>query len=253
MSKATYNAEIAAKRWHAGNIYEIIIECEQLAHDCRPGQFLQVDCGDGTFLRRPISIYNVDGARVSMIFEVRGRGTRYLSQLKAGEYLNVLGPLGNGFDTDIDGDILVIGGGLGVFPLYMVAKSKGKSCDAVLGYKTERVLVSHDRFADVCREVVITTDDGSYGVQGTAVAAAHSLVVNHHYKAIFACGPLPMLKAVHALACKYNIPAWVSLEERMACGFGVCLACAVKSRENEEEYLHVCKHGPVFNSKEVML
>ncbi len=253
MSKATYNAEIAAKRWHAGNIYEIIIECEPLARESQAGQFLQVACGDDTFLRRPISIHNVDGSRVSMIFEVKGRGTRYLSQLKTGDCIDVLGPLGNGFDTDIEGDVLLIGGGLGVFPLYMVAKAKGKSCDAVLGYKSARDLVSHDRFSAVCREVVITTDDGSYGIQGTAVAAAHSLVVNHHYKAICACGPLPMLKAVHALACKYNIPAWISLEERMACGFGVCLACAVKSADDDVDYLHVCKHGPVFNSKEVIL
>ncbi|MBQ3378575.1 MAG: dihydroorotate dehydrogenase electron transfer subunit [Clostridia bacterium] len=253
MSKSTYNAEIAAKRWHAGNIYEIIIECENLAKEAHAGQFVQVACGDDTFLRRPISIHDVNGSRVSMIFEVKGQGTRYLSQLKSGDFLNVLGPLGNGFNTDIQGDVLLIGGGLGVFPLYMVAKAKGNSCDALLGYKSKRVLVSHNRFADVCREVVITTDDGSYGIQGTAVGAAHSLVVNHHYKAIYACGPLPMLKAVHTLACKYNIPAWISLEERMACGFGVCLACAVKSAENENEYLHVCKHGPVFNSKEVIL
>lgn len=253
MSKATYNAKIIAKRWHAGNIYEIIIECEQLAHESRAGQFLQIWCGEGNYLRRPISIHDVDGARVSIIFEIKGKGTRYLSQRKIGEFLNVLGPLGNGFNLDVEGDALIIGGGLGMFPLYMVAKQKGKKCDAVLGFRTERVVITNDRFSDVCRDVVVTTDDGTYGLQGTAVAAARTLVVNNDYKMIYACGPMPMLKAVHTLAQKYNIPAQVSLEERMACGFGVCLACATGSREHEGDYLHVCKHGPVFDSREVML
>jgi len=255
MSKSTYNAEIVAKRWYAGNIYEIIIECEQLASQTKAGQFLQVACGDGNYLRRPISIHDVEDSRLSLIFEVKGSGTRFLSQRKVGEYLNVLGPLGNGFNLDIEGDALIIGGGIGVFPLFMAAKGKGKKCDAVLGYKTERVVITNDRFSEVCRDVVVTTDDGTYGILGTAVAAARSLVVNNDYKVIYACGPKPMLKAVHALAQKYNIPAQVSLEERMACGFGVCLACAVGSHDHEHEgdYVHVCKHGPVFDSREVDL
>lgn len=253
MSMSIYNAEIVAKRWYTGSIYEIILECGQLASQAKAGQFLQVSCGDGNFLRRPISIHNIEDDRISIIFEIRGKGTRYLSQRKMGEFLSVLGPAGNGFDLDVDGDVLVIGGGIGVFPLFLVAKEKGIHCDAVLGYKTQRAVIADDRFNDVCREVVITTDDGTFGRQGNAAAAARNLVVNHEYKAIYACGPLPMLKAVHALAQKYNIPAQVSLEERMACGFGVCLACATQSREHEDEYLHVCKHGPVFDSREVML
>ncbi len=253
MPKEVYNAQIVAKRWCAENIYEITVDNAELAQQSRAGQFLQIACGDANFLRRPISIHDIEGSRLSIIFEAKGEGTKYLSQRSTGEYLNILGPLGNGFTVNEKGDALIIGGGLGIFPLYMVAKQLGKRCDAILGYRTERMVILNDSFSEVCREVIVTTDDGTYGMLGTATGAAHSLIMNNDYKAIYACGPLPMLKAVHNLATKYGIPAQISVEERMACGFGVCLACAIGSSKHENEYLHVCKHGPVFDSREVVL
>ena len=256
MAKAIYKAKIIAKRWHAGNIYEIIMENELLAGFTAAGQFLQIDCGEGNFLRRPISVHDVEDSHLSIVFEIKGKGTLYLAERKVGDYLNVLGPLGNGFDLTPQGDALIIGGGIGMFPLYMIAKEKKQQCDVVLGFRTERVVITNDRFLEVCRELVVTTDDGSYGIHGNAVDAARKLIADNQYKVIYACGPKQMLKAVKELAQEFDLPAQISLEERMACGFGVCLSCATTAHaENQEEftYKHVCKHGPVFDAREVIL
>lgn len=256
MSQAIYSCKITKKRWHAANIYEIVMENSSLANSALCGQFLQISCEGGTYLRRPISIHDIDGDSLSIIFEIKGEGTLALSQKQLGDFLDVLGPLGNGFNLDVDGDALIIGGGIGIYPLYMVAKAKNIKCDAVLGYRTERLVVSNDRFEKVCRKTYVTTDDGSFGAQGNVIDVAKELIIRNQYSVIYACGPKPMLKAVKEFALEHNIAAQISLEERMACGFGVCLACGVEAPSDNEfgyTYKHVCKHGPVFDAREVIL
>lgn len=256
MSQAVYNCKIIKKRWHAASIYEIVMENKNLAAFSLCGQFLQISCEGDTYLRRPISIHDIEGNSLSIIFEIKGEGTMALAQKQVGEHLDVLGPLGNGFNLDIDGDALIIGGGIGIFPLYMIAKAKNKSCDTILGYRTENLVVCNDRFENVCRKTFVTTDDGSFGIHGNVIDVARGLIEKNKYSVIYACGPKPMLKAVKDLSIAHNIPAQVSLEERMACGFGVCLACGVEAPSDNEfgyTYKHVCKHGPVFDAREVIL
>ncbi|MBQ3077655.1 MAG: dihydroorotate dehydrogenase electron transfer subunit, partial [Clostridia bacterium] len=174
----------------------------------------------------------------------------------AGEFLDLLGPLGDaGFPVPESGDpILLVGGGVGSAPLLMCAKQAGVPVDAVLGFGTAAAVIMEQDFAPHCRTVAVTTDDGSYGQPGFVTAAAEKLIAENRYQAVLACGNMTMLKAVHALTERLDVPCWLSLDERMGCGIGACLVCAVKLRgeDHSEYYGHVCKQGPVFRREEVV-
>jgi len=237
----------------APNIFDFTVDCP-IAPNAQPGQFLHIKCGGTTYLRRPISICDAYENKLRFIFEVRGGGTRELANVKAGETIDILGPLGRGFDLELaqgDGDIILVGGGIGTFPLLLLAKSlaaKGRKPLAILGYRTKELVTLTDEFKAVCGEVKIATDDGSFGVHGFVTDVLAEMIKTAKIAGIYTCGPTPMMKAVATIANDNNIPAQVSMEERMACGIGACVTCTCSVGGSN---VRVCKDGPVFNASEV--
>jgi dihydroorotate dehydrogenase electron transfer subunit len=227
-------------------------EAPEIAEKTLPGQFLHVKCGHSRLLRRPISVSNVERGIVSVVFETRGAGTHWLSKRGAGDYIDVLGPLGNGFE--ITGkNVLVVGGGIGTAPLLYAAKSAKGGAAAILGFRTSDNILLSDEFAVYCRSVCITTDDGSFGVHGSVIEPLRVELRDNDYSSVLACGPRAMLSAVAAVCYENETPCQVSLEERMGCGVGACLVCSCKTvRSGEEHMSRVCKDGPVFNAGEVV-
>jgi len=219
-----------------------------------PGQFVEVrvDGSPSTFLRRPISINFVDRDQneLWLLVAIVGEGTRHLAALSAGDMLNCILPLGNGFSPAVDGEkVLLIGGGVGVAPLlYMGAEMrfKGLQPTFLLGARTSKDLLMLDYFKKYGR-VYLTTEDGSVGEQG--FVTGHSILQQEHFDRISTCGPTPMMKAVARLAHQKGIDCEVSLENLMACGLGACLCCVEKTTDGN---VCVCKDGPVFNIKKLL-
>ncbi len=209
----------------------------------RPGQFCQVQI-PGFYLRRPISICDWDENGMTLIYKAVGEGTEALSRLETGTMLDALNGLGNGYDVDACGDApLVIGGGVGVPPLYGLTKAllrAGKAPKVVVGFNTFEEIFLLDEFEDLEVPVTVATADGSFGVKGFVTDA-----LPKDYDSFFACGPEPMLKAVYQ---KCNAPGQLSLEQRMACGFGACMGCTIQTNHGPKR---VCKDGPVFRKEEL--
>lgn len=236
----------------------MVLEAGKLVENygLRGGQFLHIKCGDGQLLRRPISVARAQldepEDTAALIFEVRGEGTRWLSQRKAGDKLDVLGPLGNGFDVSKEGRYLLVGGGIGVPPLMEIGECLQWPRAAVLGFRTKDKAFPSiiSRFQGHCEQVCICTDDGSLGRHGFVDGQVREILEKDKgFTAILACGPKPMLKSVAKAAAEFGVPCQVSMEERMGCGVGACLVCATPMRDGTMK--HVCKDGPVFNAEEV--
>lgn len=240
------------------DIYSFVVSAKEIAESGKPGQFLEIRVQDSVepLLRRPISIHSIEGDNVEFIFQVKGKGTEILKQKEVGDEIDIIGPLGYGaFDFEGKRNIAIIGGGIGIFPLYELAKQAKKQAkvNMYLGFRNKDYVVLEEKYKQVSDKFTITTDDGTYGNKGFAINFLKEDLKQEKVDCIYACGPLPLLKALQSLAEEMNIPCQISLEERMGCGIGVCLGCAVKLRTNNEEteYAHVCKLGPVFDSKEV--
>ena len=235
-------------------LYQLVLDAPQIAAAAQCGQFVHIACGEGNLLRRPISICEAGEGRLRIVFQVKGSGTEWLADRKEGDTLDVLGPLGHGFDTAALGARpVLIGGGIGVPPMLQAAKcakAAGAAPRAVLGFRNKGAVILEEDFRAVC-ETFVTTDDGSYARHGFVTDALKELVADA--TGVAACGPKPMLKAIAAIAKQAGLPCQVSMEERMGCGIGACLvcACALKAENGETRYGHVCKDGPVFNAEEV--
>jgi len=249
--------KILSKQKLYGQCYDVLLGSENIAGCASPGQFLNIRCGEKV-LRRPISICEIHDSpkSVRIVFDIRGEGTAWLADRQEGESLDVLGPLGHGFSFfDTYQKPLLIGGGMGVPPMLETAKRfKGKAV-AALGFKSACCTMLAQDFSKYCPQVLVATEDGSLGECGYVTDCAQASIQSRGCDAIYACGPVPMLKAVAEIAEKNQIDCYVSLEERMGCGIGACLVCACQtiSREDEgPEYRHVCKDGPVFRSREVI-
>lgn len=249
--------EIISKEQLKDDIFKFVIKSKNITEYALPGQFLEIRVNDDIepFLRRPISIHEINKEKDELvfIFRVQGKGTEILSRKKVGDKISVMGPLGNGYFKLKDyKKIAIIGGGIGIFPLYELAK-KAKTKGEVttyLGFKSKEFVLLEDEFANVSDKLIITTDDGSYKENGFAINYLKDDCENEKPDCIYACGPLPMIKSVRDFAIQNNIPAQISLEERMGCGIGICLGCAVKDK-NSEGFKHVCKDGPVFDVNDV--
>lgn len=244
---------ILHKRELALGIYDFLLEADEMAKIAQPGQFVHI-LVPGKTLRRPISICDIDSraGTLRIVFQVRGEGTEILSQMKIGDFMDVLGPLGKGFRLgDTNRKALFIGGGIGVPPLLAAARQFGKNATVALGFRNKDAAILEADFARAGCRVFVATDDGSMGHHGLVIDCAKEAEAD----IIFACGPTPMLKAVCQLAKERGIPAQISLEERMACGIGACLGCATPLlREDGSQYFgHVCKDGPVFDYEKVAL
>ena len=252
-------AKLIKKEEIIKDIFKFSVEAEEIVKTAKPGNFIEIRVNDQIepFLRRPISIYNMnqEAGILEFIFQIKGNGTNLLSKKQIGDKIDILGPLGNGtFKFEKYNNIAIIGGGIGIFPLYELAKeakAQGKKVSTYLGFRNKDLVMLEKEFKEVSDKLVITTDDGSYAEKGFAIDYLKKDIENH---CIYACGPLPMLKAVQKYAIENNINCQISLEEKMGCGLGVCLGCAVKkasSPKDNPEYFHVCKGGPVFNAKDV--
>ena len=209
-----------------------------------PGQFVNIKL-EGQFLRRPISVCDCEDGLLTLIYKVVGRGTEQMSQMLPGEKLDLLTGLGNGYDTTLTGDRpLLLGGGVGVPPLYMLAKqlrAEGKSVSVVLGFNTKDEIFYENEFKALGCDVTVTTADGSYGVRGFVTNA-----MDVDYTHVCTCGPEPMLRAVYK-ACKTD--GQFSFEERMGCGFGACMGCSCKTITG---YKRICKEGPIMRKGDIL-
>ncbi|MBN1913601.1 MAG: dihydroorotate dehydrogenase electron transfer subunit [Candidatus Omnitrophica bacterium] len=266
-AKVIKNIEVAPK------YYRIILFCPQIVKEALPGQFLEIKVTEKIepFLRRPFSINRISGKHIEILYEIKGKGTRLLSRIRAGNYLDIIGPLGNGFSYQpklSQGKIILVAGGMGVAPLFFLAgkikeiknqKSKIKNL-VLIGAKTKKQVLCEQEFKKMGYEVRIATDDGSGGFKGTVTELLKKMLSDFGLRPsiIYACGPRPMLKALSVLSARRNINTQVSLEEHMACGIGACLGCVVKLKTQKSkgkidfEYRRVCKDGPVFDAREVV-
>ena len=254
-------AKLIKKEEIIKDIFKFSVEANEIVKTAKPGSFIEIRVNDQTepFLRRPISIYNMDKEAeiLEFIFQVKGNGTNILSKKEVGDKIDILGPLGYGtFKFEKYDNVEIIGGGIGIFPLYELAKeakAQGKKVSTYLGFRNKDLVMLEKEFKEVSDKLVITTDDGSYAEKGFAIDYLKKDIEKKN-TCIFACGPLPMLKAVQKYALENSLSCQISLEEKMGCGLGVCLGCAVKkasSPKDNPEYYHVCKGGPVFNAKDV--
>ena len=213
----------------------------------RAGQFVEIAL-DGLYLRRPISVCNYEEGQLTLVYKVVGKGTDLMSQMAEGTELDVLTGLGNGFDVEYECQKpLVVGGGVGVPPLYRLTRdliARGKEVSVVLGFNTESEIFYAEEFEKLGAKVILATADGSVGVKGFVTDAIRESGVEYDY--FYSCGPLPMLKA---LCSATTTSGEVSLEERMGCGFGICMGCSIMTANGAKR---VCKDGPVFKKEEVL-
>lgn len=216
----------------------------KIAQDMKPGQFVNIKV-DGYMLRRPISICSVESKNEFVIvYKVVGDGTKVLSELSARRMLDVFGPLGSSYPIHEElKEVLLIGGGVGVPPLYELAKQYraiDKKVNVVLGFNDAASVFYVNEFERLGASVVVATMDGSYGVKGTVMDAIKEKGITCDFT--YSCGPIPMLKAVESAYTK----GYMSFESRMACGIGACMACVAKDKKEENMYHRICKEGPVF-------
>lgn len=252
--KQSHLCKLIYKKEIADGIFDFRVSCADIAKDIQAGQFLHIDCGSRTFLRRPISICDSDSTVVRFIFEVKGEGTRELSEREVGSDIDIMGPLGNCFIPE-DGEYrrpVIIGGGIGVFPLYKLARLYEKP-KVILGFRSYDRVVMEDEFAEIS-DVTVCTDDGSYGYDGYAVNVLTEYIKENECDIIYSCGPTPMLRAVKKIAQDAGVKCRLSLEQRMGCGIGACLVCSCETVfEGTDRHKRVCKDGPVFWAEEVTL
>ncbi len=238
----------------AEKVYRVQLKINEIPNKLIAGQFINVKVPGGKcILRRPFGIcdYNIKDSIIDFCFQVKGEGTAILSQMKIGEELDVLMPLGNGFPESSGQKLMVIGGGIGLFPLLPLGK-ESKNIHTFLGFKNKSAALLLSDFEAISKELVIASDDGSIGEKGFITDIAKREIERVKPDIIYACGPTPMFKSMQEIFKDVIIPIYVSLEERMACGFGACLCCNTRvNKEGATEALRVCCEGPIFKLNEI--
>ena len=224
-------------------VYRMVLQGDTSAITA-PGQFVNIKL-DGLYLRRPISVCNVEGDQLTIIYKVVGKGTAQMASMKSGK-LDILTGLGNGYDLSLSGDKpVLLGGGVGVPPMYMLCKKlleQGKSVQVILGFNTKSEVFYEEEFKALGASVTVTTVDGSYGMQGFVTNALETV----DYSYFYTCGPEPMLKAIYKAS---KTSGQMSFEKRMGCGFGACMGCSCKTITG---YKRICKEGPVMQKEEIL-
>ncbi len=225
------------------SVYKMVLSGDTSAITA-PGQFVNIQL-EGLFLRRPISVCDYDETTLTVIYKVVGKGTEAMSRMTAGETLDILTGLGNGYDLSLSGDApVLLGGGVGVPPMYNLAKqllAQGKQVSVVLGFNTASEIFYEAEFRALGCDVTVTTVDGSYGKRGFVTDA-----LPEYYTYFYTCGPEPMLKAVYKATATSG---QMSFEERMGCGFGACMGCSCKTLTGHKR---ICKEGPVMKKEEIL-
>jgi dihydroorotate dehydrogenase electron transfer subunit len=238
-----YTSQIISQKKIATDVFHLTVKKNE--ETIAPGQFYMLKAWDDSLpLMRPISVYNVENDALHFLYKVVGQGTERLSLLKKGAEIELLGPLGNGFPChEVSGKIALVGGGIGIPPLFETAKQltkNGCKVDIFLGYKDE--LFAFEPFKEVCENIFIAAENGKEGYKGFVTA----LFQAQNYNAVFTCGPEIMMMKVKELCDAQKVPLWLSMENRMACGIGACLVCTCKTKEGMKR---CCKDGPVFSGK----
>lgn len=236
------NYKILSNEKIAKDVYKMILEGDT-QYITAPGQFINIKLND-KFLRRPISVCDCDDSTITIIYKVVGSGTEYMSTLEEGEILDILTGLGNGYDISKSTKPLLIGGGVGVPPLYLLAKkliAAGQSPVVILGFNTKDEIFYEDEFKSIGCDVRVTTVDGSYGIKGFVTDAFPD-----DYDYFYTCGPMPMFRAIEKVAVTSG---QYSFEERMGCGFGACMGCSCKTKYGSKR---ICKDGPVLEREEIV-
>lgn len=255
-----HQANILEHCYAAPNIKRLTLQAPDIARSAEPGQFVNVRCSRTLepLLRRPFSLNRIDSASgtISVLYRIVGRGTELLSAMRVGDTLDVLGPLGKGFETNPHGSkILLIAGGIGIAPFYPLAEkltSFGHDITCLLGARSADDFAEIEALTTLGVKVCLATEDGSRGERGRVTQLFTNSLQQQHYDIAYACGPNPMLAAVKELCLKANLPLQLSLEQIMACGLGVCLGCTCE-KDKEVGFLHVCSDGPVVWAEEVKL
>ena len=226
------------------SVYKMVLRGDVSAITA-PGQFVNIKL-DGLYLRRPISVCDLGENTVTILYKVVGKGTEQMSGMQHGETLDVLTGLGNGYDLTLSGDKpVLLGGGVGVPPMYLLAKrliAEGKTVSVILGFNTKAEIFFEEEFRALGASVTVTTVDGSYGQKGFVTDAMQDLDYTHFYT----CGPEPMLKAIYKTSVTSG---QMSFEKRMGCGFGACMGCSCKTITG---YKRICKEGPVMKKEEIL-
>ena len=251
-AKILYNKKVGPR------YYRLALGAAGVARESRPGQFVQIRVDDAfePLLRRPFSIHRVKGGVLEVLYEAVGQASEILAKKKPGKYLEIIGPLGNGFSLDSNSHVsLLVAGGIGVAPLVFLAEKiarRNKKAIILLGARDKKDILCQKDFQDLGFGVKISTDNGSRGFKGRVTELLRQQLTTNcqsQKPVIYACGPRPMLREVTRLSRKFKIPAWISLEEHMACGLGACLGCVVETKSG---YQRVCKEGPVFQAPEII-
>lgn len=252
MSKKQVMAEIIRHTSLSDGIFDMTLKAEEIAKEAKAGQFISVYLNNKSkILPRPISICEIDrkDGAIRLVYRVAGKGTAEFSGMRTGMQLKVVGPLGNGFPQK-NKKAFLIGGGIGIPPMLELAKELDCEKQIVLGFRDELFLLEDFRNRG---QIYIATEDGSAGTEGNVLDAIRENGLDADI--IYACGPTPMLRAIKEYAAEQNIECWISMEERMACGIGACLACVCKSKEKDAhsnvKNKRICKEGPVFLAQEV--
>ena len=257
--KVERKCKIVSKDWLNRDAVYMVLEVGDMVRTSwkGPGQFVHVKCGDSLLLRRPISVCSCMEEEpedtLAIVFEVRGEGTQWLANRPVGHTVDVMGLLGNGFSMKPEGRYLLVGGGIGIPPMLELARELPASAEKqiIVGYRDNELFLKED--LEENGTVYIATEDGSVGTKGNVMNAIEENALQADV--IFACGPMPMLRAIKKYAEENEIKAYISLEEHMACGVGACLGCVVKTKEvDHHSHVHnarICTDGPVFDAEEV--
>ena len=255
MAKRKETAAVISQEQLAPGIFSMWLRCG-LAAEAKPGQFISIYSKDGSrLLPRPISLCEIEADRVRVVYRTAGKGTEEFSSYETGESVDILGPLGNGFPMErAEGKkVFLIGGGIGIPPMVELSRQLPGEKTVIAGYRDDKLFLKEE----LERNAVFyaATEDGSVGTKGNVLDAIRENKLTADV--IYACGPTPMLRALKAYAQEQDIECWISMEERMACGIGACLACVCQSKEvDDHSHVHnkrVCKDGPVFLATEVEL
>lgn len=258
MAKLKMKSTVIEQKMIADGICSMWLDAKEVAVQAKPGQFISVYSNDKSrVLPRPISICEIDREKgtLRIVYRVVGKGTEEFSKAEAGDSFEILGPLGNGFPIEEakGKKVLMIGGGIGVPPMLQTAKEIEGEAIIVSGYRNQNLFLKEE--LESAGTLFIATEDGSVGTKGNVVDAIRENQIEADM--MFACGPKPMLRALKDYALEKGIPCWISMEEKMACGIGACLACVCQSKDvDSHSHVHnkrICKDGPVFLSTEVEL
>ena len=236
--------EIVSNQPLTESVFQMVLQGDTSAITA-PGQFVNLQL-DGLYLRRPISVCDLEGDKLTIVYKAVGKGTEQMSRMEAGEKVDILTGLGNGYDLSLSGDKpVLLGGGVGVPPMYLLAKEllkQGKKVSVILGFNTKSEIFYEEEFKKLGCDVTVTTVDGSYGTKGFVTTALEAM----DYTYFYTCGPEPMLKAVYKASATSG---QMSFEKRMGCGFGACMGCSCKTLTG---YKRICKEGPVMKKEEIL-